>query len=370
MGMSASPNPLSELLDQKGVLVADGGMGTSLFAAGLRPGETPERWNVERPEAVIAVHQGFIGAGADIILTNTFGGARTRLDLDGLGDRVAGLNAAGVAAAREASAGSSVIVAGSVGPTGALFEPLGPMTHDEAVEIFAEQMEALAAAGTDLLWIETLSSVEELAAAVAAAEQTGLPFVTTMSFDTNGSTMMGVAPTALAEWWKARRYAEPEPEVADGEERKGIPAQRQRSTQRRAISYPIAIGANCGVGPADAVLAAHQINAAGAEVAVVAKGNCGIPEVIDGQLWYPASSDDMSAYAELALDAGVSIIGACCGSTPEHIAQIRRVVDTYQPAESLDADEVEHRLGKVDRPADRTKRRSRRRSARAVTSVD
>lgn len=338
MDQDSTPNPLSDLLDSKGVLVADGGMGTSLFAAGLRPGETPEVWNVERPEAVIDVHKGFIEAGSDIILTNTFGGTRTRLDLDGKGDRVAELNAAGVDVARTAAGSAGIVVAGSVGPTGALFEPLGPMTHEEAVAVFTEQMDALAAAGADLLWIETLSSVEELAAAVEAAESTGVPFVTTMSFDTNGHTMMGVAPAELAGWWSSHG------------------------------GTPVAIGANCGVGPADTVLAAHQINDAGAEVAVVAKGNCGIPEIVDGRLWYPASSDDMTAYAELALDAGARIIGACCGSTPEHIAQIRSVVDAYEPSGSFDADQVEARLGEVDRPADREQRGRRRR--RAVTPVE
>jgi len=339
MDQDTTPTPLSDLVDSKGVLVADGGMGTSLFAAGLHPGETPELWNVERPEAVIAVHRGFIEAGSDIILTNTFGGTRTRLDLDRKGDRVAELNGAGVAVARAAAEGTSVIVAGSVGPTGALFEPLGPLTHAEAVAVFTEQMDALAAAGAELLWIETLSSVEELAAAVEAAESTGVPFVTTMSFDTNGHTMMGVAPAGLAGWWASHDAGK-----------------------------PVAIGANCGVGPADTVLAAHQIKDAGAEVAIVAKGNCGIPAVVDGRLWYPASSDDMTAYAELALDAGARIIGACCGSTPEHIAQIRTVVDAYQPGEVFDAGQVEDRLGKVDRPADREQRGRRRR--RAVTPVE
>ena len=339
MTRETKPDPLSDLLDRRGTLVADGGMGTSLFAAGLRPGETPELWNVERPDAVLDVHRGFIEAGADIILTNTFGGTRTRLALDGEEDRVAELNAAGVATARAAAEGTSVIVAGSVGPTGALFEPLGPMTHADAVAVFAEQMGALAEAGTDLLWIETLSSVEELDAAVEAAEGAALPFVTTMSFDTNGHTMMGVAPAAFAEWWTSHEGGS-----------------------------PVAIGANCGVGPADTVLAAHEIGAAGAGVAVIAKGNCGIPEVIDGKLWYPASTDDMTAYAEFALDAGATIIGACCGSTPEHIAQIRRVVDTYRPGASFDSDAVEVRLGKVDRPASRGQRgRSRR---RAITPIE
>jgi 5-methyltetrahydrofolate--homocysteine methyltransferase len=332
---SASPrNSLAALLEKKGRLVADGGMGTTLFQLGLRPGGTPEEWNVDEPELVAKVHRGFVDTGSDIILTNTFGGTRARLDLDKKGDRVEELNAAGVAVARTvaSSVGREVIVAGSVGPTGLLFEPLGELTHEAAVELFTEQMSALAAAGADLIWIETLSATEELAAAVEAARTTGLPVVTTMSFDTHGKTMMGVPPAQLAQWWQD------------------------------ASSTPGAIGANCGVGMADVVAAAAQIHEADPDVIVVAKGNCGIPEVIDGALWYPTSSEDMYAYAELALDAGARIIGACCGSVPDHIAQIRSVVDSYEPNSSLDLDEVESRLGPISRsePTRARTRRSRR----------
>jgi len=332
---SVSPgNSLAALLEKKGRLVADGGMGTTLFQLGLPPGGTPEEWNVEEPDLVAKVHRGFVDAGSDIILTNTFGGTRARLDLDNQGDRVEELNTAGVAVARTvaSSVDREVIVAGSVGPTGLLFEPLGELTHETAVELFTEQMSALAAAGADLIWIETLSATEELSAAVEAAKTTGLPVVTTMSFDTHGKTMMGVPPAQLAQWWQD------------------------------ASSAPGAIGANCGVGMADVVAAAAQIHEADPDVIVVAKGNCGIPEIVDGALWYPTSTEDMYAYAELALDAGAQIIGACCGSVPDHIAQIRSVVDSYEPNSSLDLDEVENRLGPISRsePKRSRVRRSRR----------
>ena len=329
-------NPLSHLLAKKGRLVADGGMGTSLFELGLQAGSTPELWNVEHADRVAKVHQGFIEAGADIILTNTFGGTAARLDLDSLGHRVAELNEAGVEVARQAArlADRLVVVAGSVGPTGQLFEPLGDLTHERAVSLFAEQMESLAGAGADLLWIETLSSTEELAAAVEAGARTGLAMVTTMSFDTHGKTMMGVPPSALADWWRARGLR------------------------------PAAVGANCGIGPADVVAAAAGIKRADPEVVVVAKGNCGVPKVIDGKLWYPTSADDMYAYAELALDAGASIIGACCGSVPDHIAQIRAVVDSHEPSEfSLEA--VEARLGPVSPAESPARREGRNRRGRA-----
>lgn len=331
-------NPLSRLLAERGRLVADGGMGTSLFELGLQTGSTPELWNVEHPDLVAKVHRGFIEAGADIILTNTFGGTAARLGLDGLDDRVAELNVAGVRLAREVVSDSAreIIVAGSVGPTGQLFEPLGELTHERAVAMFGEQMEALASAGADLLWIETLSSIEELAAAVEAAGSTDLPVVTTMSFDTHGRTMMGVPPSAMAEWWQA------------------------------SSARPAAVGANCGIGPADVVVAAAGIKQADPALTVVAKGNCGVPKVIDGRLWYPTSADDMYAYAELAIDAGASIIGACCGSVPDHIAQIRAVVDTHEPA-GFSIAAVETRLGPVSTPG--TNRREGR-NRRSRVSVD
>lgn len=335
---SRDGNRLRALLEEKGRLVADGGMGTSLFELGLQAGSTPEQWNVEHPERVAKVHRGFVDAGADVILTNTFGGTRARLDLDDLGDRVWELNRAGVRIAREVAGSSAreILVAGSVGPTGQLFEPMGPLTHDDAVALFSEQVAALADAGADVIWIETLSSTEELAAAVEAASMVDLPIVTTMSFDTNGKTMMGVPPRALAEWW------------IDADE------------------APTAIGANCGVGPADVVVAVSEIGKSAGGIPVVAKGNCGVPQIIDGTLWYPTSTDDIYSYAELAMDAGARIIGACCGSVPEHIAQVRKVVDSYEAKQALDRREVEERLGPTSSgSAERPERRRRRTRGRA-----
>ncbi len=330
---------LAALLAERGVLVADGGMGTSLFEMGLTSGDSPELWNVEHPDRVAAVHEGFVAAGADVLLSNTFGGTASRLELHDLQHRVAELNAAGVRVTRQVAdaAGRPVVVAGSMGPTGALFEPLGPLTHDDGVALFAAQAAALADGGADVLWIETLSATEELAAAVAGARTTGLPVVTTMSFDTNGRTMMGVTPAGLAAWWQ------------------------------EAAGAPVAIGSNCGVGPADNVLAGAEIRAADPGFPVVVKGNCGVPEFIDGKLWYPAATDDMTAYAELALESGAGIVGACCGSMPQHIAQIRTVVDRYEPTgATVDRAAVEARLGTVSRPAERTRERRGRRRAETV----
>jgi methionine synthase I (cobalamin-dependent) len=330
-------NKLVELLQSKGRLVAAGGMGTSLFELGLQAGSTPELWNVEHPDLVAKVHSGFIEAGSDIVLTNTFGGTRARLDLDNLGHRVGELNRAGVEVARHAveSSGRDVVVAGSVGPTGQLFEPLGALTHEVGVELFSEQVAALAEAGADVIWIETLSATEELAAAVEAAATSGLPIVTTMSFDTHGKTMMGLPPSVLAEWWASRDLS------------------------------PAAIGANCGVGPADVVIAVDDLRVADPDVVIVAKANCGVPQMIDGTLWYPTSSENMGDYAAMALDAGARIVGACCGSVPEHISQIRGVVDTHEASPGIDRLEVARSLGGSvpDEVTPRRERRPRRRSS-------
>lgn len=188
-----------------------------------------------------------------------------------------------------------------------------------------------------MIWIETLSSTEELAAAVEAAETTGLPIVTTMSFDTHGKTMMGLPPSRLAEWWS------------------------EHGTDSTAV------GANCGVGPADVVVAVSELHQSDPDLTIVAKANCGVPQMIDGTLWYPTATEDMSSYAELALDAGARIVGACCGSIPDHIAQIREVVDSHEPRASVDRTEVAARLGgsALDEAASpvRRERRSRRRSS-------
>ncbi len=226
----AGHTTFTELLADHRYLVADGAMGTTLFSLGLEGGGCPELLNIEEGDLVEKVHRGFIDAGADIILTNTFGGNRLRLDLHDLGDRVAELNRAGVEAARRAAdlADRPVAVAGSVGPTGELFEPLGTLSHERGVEVFGEQCEALAEAGADVIWIETISSFEELKAAVEAASRTGLPIAATLSFDTAGHTMMGIHPRDLGQWWLGHQ------EVT-------------------------AIGANCGIGPGDAVAAAHAI---------------------------------------------------------------------------------------------------------------
>ena len=277
-------------------------MGTTLFGMGLESGDCPERLNIERTEMISEVHRRFVEAGADLVLTNTFGGNRRRLALHGLEDRVAEFNRAGVGIGRRvaSAAGRAVVVAASIGPTGDLFEPLGPLSHGEGVEVFTEQMETLVEAGADVLWIETLSSWEEISAATEAASGFDVPYAVTLSFDTNGRTMMGLRPSEFGQWWT------------------DLPPDRR----------PAALGANCGTGLDEALEAAGAIADAAGEACVIVKSNCGIPVYEGGALTYPQGPELMEDYARRAREAGCRIIGTCCGSTPRHIQQIRSALET------------------------------------------
>ena len=286
-------DPLRRLLASKSVLLADGAMGTSLFAQGLATGDAPELWNLAEAAHVRAVHQGFVDAGSDLILTNSFGANRRRLALHGAEDRVAELNraAAGLARAVADGAAREVLVAGSIGPTGELFAPVGTLAAADGEAVFAEQARALAEGGCDLLWIETLSAAEELRAALAGVATTGLPVVATMTFDTHGRTMMGLTPAAAM------------------------------ALCAGLAPRPVAFGANCGIGPAQLVESVLGLAAAAAPgELIVAKGNCGIPRYRDGHIHYDGSPAVMADYACLARDAGARIIGGCCGTTPMHLA--------------------------------------------------
>ena len=193
---------LARLLAERPYLLADGATGTNFFDMGLASGDAPELWNVEHVDRVESLHRSMIAAGADIILTNTFGGSRYRLKLHKAESRVAELNELAARIARRiaddegARHSREIVVAGDIGPTGELFEPLGPLTIAEGASAFAEQAHALAKGGADVIWIETMSSKDELAAAVQGAGETGLPIVCTLTFDTNGRTMMGLTPEA------------------------------------------------------------------------------------------------------------------------------------------------------------------------------
>lgn len=309
----------TEALAARPWLLADGATGTSYFQMGLVSGDAPEMWNFEHPERVRSLHRHFIEAGADIVLTNTFGGNRHRLKLHNAQDQVHAIN---VAAARNAraeadAAGRDVYVAGSIGPTGEIFMPVGTMPHEEGVAAFAEQAMALKDGGVDVLWIETMSSEEELRAAVEGASEAGLPIVTTMSFDTNGRTMMGITPKAFG------------------------------ALTASLATQPVAVGANCGVGASELVATVMGIVGARPEAHVVAKGNCGIPQYVDGHIHYTGTPELMADYARIALDAGAKIIGGCCGTSPEHLAAMRKALETHTKGEKPSIELVEQKLGPV-----------------------
>jgi len=202
---------LQTLLAEDRPLLADGATGTNLFGVGLASGESPELWNADHPDRIRALHQAFVDAGSDIILTNSFGGNRRRLALHGAEARARELNRLAAENARAVAdkAVRPVVVAGSVGPTGDIFAPLGPLTEDEAVDVFAEQIDGLREGGADVVWIETMSAAEEISAAALAAARVGAPFTVTASFDTAGRTMMGVAPAAHVETVKETIQAVP-----------------------------------------------------------------------------------------------------------------------------------------------------------------
>jgi 5-methyltetrahydrofolate--homocysteine methyltransferase len=294
-------HPLQALLNEKGILLADGATGTNLFAEGLEAGEAPEVWNFEFPEKITVHHQNFVDAGADIILTNSFGGTRQRLKLHNYQDRVFEINekAAQLARAVADKTDRTIIVAGSVGPTGELFEPLGALTHEEAVDSFALQIEGLKAGGIDVVWIETMSAPEEMQAASEAAIRLDMPFVYTASFDTAGKTMMGMHPRDI------HKVSEP------------------------LDVKPFAIGSNCGVGASDILASLLDMTDADANATVIVKGNCGIPEFRGAEIHYSGTPELMSEYTRLAIDSGAKIIGGCCGTSYNHLAAMRHAIDTH-----------------------------------------
>ena len=309
---------LTSLLAQRPWLLADGATGSNLFDRGLQSGDAPELWNADHPDRVAGLGRAFIEAGADIILTNSFGGTRYRLKLHKSADRVGELNekAAQIARGEADRAGRVALVGGSIGPTGEILEPLGPLSIDDARDAFAEQAAALARGGADLLWIETMSSVEETEAAVAGARTSGLPVVATLSFDTNGRTMMGITPSELAGLHRKHHLA--------------------------------ACGSNCGVSPSELVASILNLAAASDPSAIlVAKANCGIPQYVDGALRFNGTPELMAQYACLSLDAGARIIGGCCGTTPEHLRIMRRALESHVRGPKPDLAAIESRLGAI-----------------------
>ncbi len=324
---------IDDLLAERGVLLIDGAMGTELFARGLSSGAAPELWNVDHADRVAAVHADYIAAGSDIVVTNSFGGTGYRLKLHDLHDRVVELNEAAARVARTAAdaADRRVIVAGSMGPSGELLEPMGTMTPDACAAAFAEQAKGLDAGGADVLWIETMSHLDEVAAAVQGARSvSALPVCATLSFDTAGRTMMGVTGTDAI-------------------------------TRLTELGVD-AIGANCGNNLADTEAAVQQMRDVAPDALLISKANAGMPEWRGADLHYSGSPEVMAAHAHRLRESGVQLIGACGGSSPEHLAMMRRVLDGL-----IEPPEVEFEAA-VTKQVVKRERSSRRRRGSGASS--
>lgn len=296
---------LSDLLAGGGTVLADGATGTQMFKLGLGDGAPPETWNDTVPENVLTVHREYIEAGAQIILTNTFGGTTFRLKLHDLQDRSEELNRKGAALARQAADAASastdeldrpVFVAGSIGPTGEILKPMGNMSYDEAVESFEIQAKGLHDGGADLFWIETMSDLNEVKAAVEGIRRVSdRPICATMTFDTKGRTMMGVSPQEAA-----------------------------RTMNEWNL---FAFGANCGNGIDEIEAVIELMHAEVPDALLVAKSNAGMPQWINNELKYDGTPDAMAEYAQRVRALGASIIGGCCGSAPEHVAAMSAALE-------------------------------------------
>ncbi len=232
-------------------------------------------------------------------------------------DRVAELNRAGAALAREVAdaAGREVVVAGSMGPTGEIMEPMGPLTHDTAVAMFRDQADALRDGGADILWVETISSLDEFRAAAEAIAEVGMPWCGTMSFDTAGRTMMGVTAADMVRLVEGLRHP------------------------------PIAFGANCGTGASDLLRTMLGFVAQGPERPLIAKGNAGIPKFVEGHIHYDGTPELMADYAGLARDCGATIIGGCCGTTPDHLRRMRAALEAHEVGPRPALETIAQRLG-------------------------
>ena len=281
---------LDQLLKEKHILIADGAWGTEFAKRGMRPGDCPERWNADRPEAVKAVAVSYVLAGSDIILSNTFGGNPIKLARAGLDKDAREVNRLGVAISKEAAEGKALVFA-SIGPTGEFMEPLGTLTEQQMIDCFAEQIRGLVDGGADGIVIETFTDLGEAKAALRAARQCApaIPVVISMTFSRGPAgfaTMMGVKP----------EHAARELEAAGSD----------------------LVGSNCGTGIRDMIEVATLMRSA-TKLPLWIKPNAGMPELVDGKTVFRETPQEMAAQFDALVRAGANVIGGCCGTTPEHI---------------------------------------------------
>jgi len=286
---------ITDRIKQGKILVSDGAWGTFLHAKGLKPGQCPELWNIEHPDEVFDIAKSYIDAGADMVETNSFGGSSFKLIHYGLADRASELNQAAAAISRKAAGNKFVL--GSVGPTGKILM-MGEVTPEEVYESFKEQVIALEKGGADAIIIETFTDLDEARLAIRAAkENTTREVICTMTFertvDGEYRSMMGVSPTEMMQ--------ELVPEGVD------------------------IIGANCGNGIEGMIQIVKEIRICNTVIPVLIHANAGMPVYDDGKTVFPESPLQTASYVKAIIEAGVNIIGGCCGTTPEHIHQISLV---------------------------------------------
>lgn len=289
---------LLERIAKGDVLICDGALGTMLQQRGLRPGECPESWCVSQPQVVTEIAAAYAGAGSEIVSTNSFGANRLKLKLHGFGDKVAELNRTAAELVRTA-VGSRTYVAGSVGPTGQIVqEEGGEANAAELYDAFQEQIQALAAGGVDALWLETMSSLREATLAIRAAKENAtLPVACTFTFQSGPKgfrTMMGLTP--------------------------------ERAAKEALSAGADIVGANCSSGIEDMIHVARQMRAACPNAPLLIQPNAGRPVVEDGVTVFKETPESMAARVPELLQAGVNIVGGCCGTRPEHIAAIAKAV--------------------------------------------
>ena len=329
----------STMLHDRAWILADGATGTNLFAMGLEAGDAPEFWNETQPEKIEQLYRQSVEAGSDLFLTNSFGSNAARLKLHNAGHRAYELSKLAAELGRNVADtfDRPVIVAGSVGPTGEIFEPVGAFSHAEAVEIFHEQAQGLKDGGADVLWLETISSREEFLAAAEAFAKVDLPWCGTMSFDTAGRTMMGLTSQDMVDLVEPLDHP------------------------------PSAFGANCGTGASDLLRTVQGFAAKNPEIPLIAKGNAGIPKYVDGHIHYDGTPDLMADYAVMARDSGAKIIGGCCGTMPQHLEKMRRALESRDIGEAPSLQVIEEKLGAFSssddgtNPANQAQKRARRR---------
>ena len=334
-------SPLEKLLGERDWLLADGATGTNLFQAGLQSGDSPELWNEIFPDRVLNLYQNAVDSGSDVFLTNTFGCNAARLKLHDAEKKVFKLNKISAELGREIADRSSeaVIVAGSIGPTGEIFHPIGELRHEVAVEIFHEQAEGLKEGGVDVLWLETISGEDEFTAAAEAFNRASMPWCGTMSFDSAGRTMMGLTSRDMV------------------------------SLVERLPYKPIAFGANCGVGASDLLRTVLGFSSTSTKLPIISKGNAGIPKFLHGEIHYDGTPELMAEYAILARNSGAKIIGGCCGTTPVHLKAMKLALEKHSVADKPTLLDIQEKIGdfsSISDGLDDTENSSRRKGRRKL----